>query len=98
MDAKMIAHNISLTPTLSQWRSLRLKPKHTFVVGVLARPSDNIAEETLKKTNVYNDNWFDKLAINHLSKSVQAATGNLLISSFLSYQVDFVIFFVYDQF
>ncbi|WJX12079.1 Beta-carotene isomerase d27, chloroplastic [Trifolium repens] len=75
MDAKMIAHNMSLTPTLSQWRSLRLKPKHTFVVGVLASPSDNIAEETLKKTNVYNDNWFDKLAINHLSKSVQAATG-----------------------
>lgn len=76
MDSKMIAHNMSLTPTLAQWKKLRLKPKHTFVVGVLARPTDDISEETLRKTNVYKDNWFDKLAINHLSKSVQAATGN----------------------
>ncbi|XP_058746021.1 beta-carotene isomerase D27, chloroplastic [Vicia villosa] len=70
MDAKMITHNMSLTPTLAHW-NLRLKPKPTFVVGVLARPT----EETLSKTHVYKDNWFDKLAINHLSKSVQAATG-----------------------
>lgn len=28
------------------------------------------------KTNVYKDNWFDRLAINHLSKSVQEATGS----------------------
>lgn len=83
MNAKMITHNMSLTPTLAHW-NLRLKPKKaTFVVGVLARPT----EETLSKTHVYKDNWFDKLAINHLSKSVQAATGNNC------FRVKFVFFF-----
>ncbi|XP_004495151.1 beta-carotene isomerase D27, chloroplastic [Cicer arietinum] len=75
MDAKMISHKINPTPTIAHSKPRLIKPKQNFVVGVLARPSDNIGEETLKKTNVYKDNWFDKLAINHLSKSVQAATG-----------------------
>lgn len=76
MDAKMISHKINPTPTIAHSKPRLIKPKQNFVVGVLARPSDNIGEETLKKTNVYKDNWFDKLAINHLSKSVQAATGS----------------------
>ena len=29
----------------------------------------------IKKT-VYNDNWFDRLAIHHLSQSVQVTTGS----------------------
>lgn len=76
MDAKMIAQSMSLTPTttlLTQW-TLRRKAQHsTCVVAVLARPADNIAGSV-----TYKDNWFDKIAINHLSKSVQAATGSLI--------------------
>lgn len=70
----MIAHSNSLTLTSSHWK-LRHKPERAFVVGVLTRPAENIAEET-RNTNVYKDNWFDHLAINHLSKSVQASTGS----------------------
>lgn len=76
----MIARSTSPTPiALAQWK-LKRKPEHTCVVGVLTRPSaDDIAGEILVgKTNAYKDNWFDKLAINHLSKSVQAATGSLI--------------------
>jgi beta-carotene isomerase len=65
--------------------------KQSSVVAVLTRPADNIgraAEEISVKpadsiagitknttTTVYNDNWFDRMATDHLSKNVQAATG-----------------------
>ncbi|KAJ9188067.1 hypothetical protein P3X46_003462 [Hevea brasiliensis] len=61
---------------------------HSPVYAVLTRPLENITGVKEKKTSkpadnimeltrktVYNDNWFDQLAINHLSRSVQAATG-----------------------
>ncbi|XP_061338139.1 beta-carotene isomerase D27, chloroplastic-like [Gastrolobium bilobum] len=73
MDARMVAQSQSPTLTLVH-RNLRLKPKHPSVVAVLTRPTDDIAGET-RKTNVYKDKWFDHLAINHLSKSVQASSG-----------------------
>lgn len=72
----MIARSTSPAPiALAQWK-LKRKPEHTCVVGVLTRPS--AGEILVGKTNAYKDNWFDKLAINHLSKSVQAATGSLI--------------------
>ncbi|KAJ1385531.1 hypothetical protein SESBI_41596 [Sesbania bispinosa] len=73
----MFAQSMSPTLTLAHWK-MRRKPEHPYVVGVLTRPTDNNIsgeKETLRKTNVYKDNWFDNLAINHLSKSLQAATG-----------------------
>ncbi|MED6173745.1 Beta-carotene isomerase d27, chloroplastic, partial [Stylosanthes scabra] len=79
MDGKMMMMaqhgNNSLTLTSPyQWmmRFNKHKSKAPFVVGVLTRPAENISQET----NVYKDNWFDHLAINHLSKSVQASTGH----------------------
>ncbi|KAK7260781.1 hypothetical protein RIF29_27079 [Crotalaria pallida] len=74
MDAKIIAHSRIPTLPLSYW-NLRHKPKQPCVVGVLTRPADGIAGGETAKTNVYKDSWFDHLAINHLSKSVQAASG-----------------------
>ncbi|KAL2320997.1 hypothetical protein Fmac_029966 [Flemingia macrophylla] len=51
---------------------IKRKPQHPSVVAMLrTTPSDNVAT----KTNAYKDNLFDLLAINHLSKNVQAATG-----------------------
>ncbi|KAK3036884.1 hypothetical protein RJ639_031502 [Escallonia herrerae] len=55
------------------------KPKHyPLVLAVLTRPTDN-AERSLTATTstktVYSDNWFDRLAIHHLSQSVQDAIG-----------------------
>ncbi|XWS46898.1 hypothetical protein CRYUN_Cryun14cG0107500 [Craigia yunnanensis] len=60
------------------------------ILAVLARSAENIAGitekliikpaesktfEVAEKTSVHYDNWFDLMAINHLSQSLQAATG-----------------------
>ncbi|KAG5055329.1 hypothetical protein JHK85_007839 [Glycine max] len=59
---------------LTHWNPIKRKPEHPCVVAMLRTPSDNITGET-RKTNAYKDNLFDRLAIHHLSKSVQEATG-----------------------
>lgn len=81
MEANVFRHNMISTPTLT----IKCKPEHrSSVVAVLSfrRPNsddnNNITGET-RKTNVYKDNWFDRLAINHLSKSLQAATGSYIV-------------------
>ncbi|OMO78365.1 hypothetical protein CCACVL1_14440 [Corchorus capsularis] len=57
--------------------------------AVLAGPAENVITEKLilkpapetktevvqKNTSVHNDNWFELMAINHLSEKLQAATG-----------------------
>ncbi|KAK4560239.1 hypothetical protein RGQ29_009137 [Quercus rubra] len=73
MDAKFLSHSRSPFSTLSHRRHT-CKPACTPIHAVLTRPSPNIAQEA-RKTSVYNDRWFDLIAINHLSQSVQAATG-----------------------
>ncbi|KAI4301182.1 hypothetical protein L6164_034487 [Bauhinia variegata] len=73
MEAKIFSESRNL-PLTSACRKHKHKAEHRSVIALLARPANDIREET-RKTNVYNDNWFDRLAINHLSKSVQAATG-----------------------
>ncbi|BFG43075.1 beta-carotene isomerase D27 chloroplastic [Prunus yedoensis var. nudiflora] len=67
------------------------KLRHCSIAAVLTRPAENITIATGKsstiiipadavtgaeeKSRVYNDNWFDRMAIDHLSQNVQAATG-----------------------
>ncbi|CAB4291619.1 unnamed protein product [Prunus armeniaca] len=67
------------------------KLRHCSIAAVLTRPAENINIATGKsrtiiipadvvtgaeeKSRIYNDNWFDRMAINHLSQNVQAATG-----------------------
>ncbi|XP_019453126.1 PREDICTED: beta-carotene isomerase D27, chloroplastic-like isoform X2 [Lupinus angustifolius] len=70
MEANILAQSRIPTLCLAQWK-LGRKSKQPCVVGVLTRPVTGEAAET----NVYKDSWFDHIAINHLSKSVQAATG-----------------------
>ncbi|KAK7355857.1 hypothetical protein VNO80_15121 [Phaseolus coccineus] len=69
MDAKLVALCRSPTLTSAHW-----KPKYPCVVAVLPRPADEISGET-RKTNVYKDTFFDHIAINHMSKCLQEATG-----------------------
>ncbi|XP_048232347.1 beta-carotene isomerase D27, chloroplastic isoform X2 [Ricinus communis] len=56
------------------------------IFAVLTKPTENISGVKEKKSSdnlpgltskisIYKDSWFDQLAINHLSQSVQAATG-----------------------
>ncbi|OAY49784.1 beta-carotene isomerase D27, chloroplastic [Manihot esculenta] len=87
MEIQFLSRNRSNLPSIPLPR--RLPKLHRLpVLAVLTRPPEKITgvkeknsskpadkvRELTRKT-VYNDNWFDKLAINHLSKSVQAATG-----------------------
>ena len=81
MEAKFFAYNKNPTLTSAHWKVIKRKPEPPSVVAVLTRPSDDIAAREATKTNpVYKDKWFDRLAINHLSKSVQAAIGSFPLS------------------
>lgn len=75
------------------------KLRHCSIAAVLTRPAENINIATGKsrtiiipadvvtgaeeKSRVYNDNWFDRMAINHLSQNVQAATGFTFVLPFI---------------
>ncbi|XP_028758424.1 beta-carotene isomerase D27, chloroplastic-like [Neltuma alba] len=73
MEAKILT--VSRNPAVTAaYRKLKHKPRYPCVVGVVTRPADGIKEET-RQTNVYKDNWFDRLALHHLSKNVQKASG-----------------------
>lgn len=74
MEAKILTVTRNPTLTSAQWK-LRGKPEYPCVVGVLTRPADDTTKET-RQSNVYKDNWFDRLAINHLSKKLQEASGS----------------------
>ncbi|KAK8506199.1 hypothetical protein V6N11_059792 [Hibiscus sabdariffa] len=84
MDAKLISQGRCPTATSSRRvDKQRRRPVH----AVLERPRESLATERLRlrlklkpadskaATSVHNDNWFDLLAINYLSRSLQAATG-----------------------
>lgn len=88
MEAKLLPQTYR-TPFISTVLALRrhrvriIKPERSCVVAVLARPAETRnakpkqlerKAEVVQKT-VYNDSWFDQIAINHLSQSVQDATG-----------------------
>lgn len=88
METTSFLQSKSLFSSLKQTQLQRHKhirrPSST-IVSVLTRPADHIiiieTESTDSKgkaentSTIYNDNWFDRIAINHLSQSVQAATG-----------------------
>lgn len=65
---KLLAHHGRI------WYPAKLKEerkRYLKVAGVMARPSNEIGTG-------YSDSWFDRIAIQHLSKSVQATTGNVI--------------------
>ena len=90
MEAKLLPQTRS--PMATALRRIH-KRGCSPILAVLARPAENIAGiteklilkpaenktfEVAEKTSVHNDNWFDLMAINHLSQSLQAATGSFL--------------------
>lgn len=71
METNVFRQNRISTQTSTHYNLIKHPPS---IVSVLRKPSNHdITEETAK--SVYKDNWFDLIAINHLSKTVQAATG-----------------------
>lgn len=74
MDARLVQHVAS--PTLPRMRQHNMH-RHRYssrIVAVMTRPTENFERLTSPKTE-YNDNWFDRIAINHLSQSVQETIG-----------------------
>ncbi|XXG68225.1 hypothetical protein AAC387_Pa06g1363 [Persea americana] len=81
MDAKLLLHQHRGLPALRVGRNMTQKVRNPpVIVAVVAKPKDNVGaamEGILSETKmtVYKDNWFDRIAINHLSQSIQATTG-----------------------
>ncbi|KAJ4828606.1 Beta-carotene isomerase d27, chloroplastic [Turnera subulata] len=87
MEVKFLPQTSTLIPSLPPPRHTH-KTKHSPVLALLTQPTENMNRVTEKirarpadnptgpsgKT-VYNDNWMEQLAINHLSRSVQSITG-----------------------
>lgn len=82
MEAKVALQNRSPFLTLTNYRRdiIKQKPKYSpCIIAVLTTPTkDNNSISTSSKT-VYKDGWFNRLAINHLSQSVQDAIGLLIL-------------------
>ncbi|RWR88834.1 beta-carotene isomerase D27, chloroplastic [Cinnamomum micranthum f. kanehirae] len=81
MDAKLLLHQHRGLPALRVGWNMTQKVRNPLViVAVVAKPKDNVGAAmegilTETKMTVYKDNWFDRIAINHLSQSIQATTG-----------------------
>lgn len=78
MDARLVQHVAS--PTLPRIRQTNMH-RHRYsprIVAVMIRPTENIERLTTTTKTEYNDNWFDRIAINHLSQSVQETIGLIL--------------------
>ncbi|XP_058737991.1 beta-carotene isomerase D27, chloroplastic-like [Vicia villosa] len=80
MEANVFSQNrISKLTSSTLFNLIKHKPQHApSVVSVLRNTSNHdINDKTTNNSTrtVYKDSWFDLVAINHLSKSVQAATG-----------------------
>ncbi|KAF8006428.1 hypothetical protein BT93_K0659 [Corymbia citriodora subsp. variegata] len=88
MEAKLLHQSLSsFMPTRNNSRRQRAsKPLSSPVLAVLTRPAEKIVEIAEKTMTTrrpeedaivtkYEDNWFDLMATNYLSRSVQAAIG-----------------------
>ena len=101
MEAKFLFHGKNYVPSLSHKKHTQKRLSRTPILAVLTTQPSNVSGLSerlspkpadynltgLTTKTVYNDSWFDRLAINHLSQSVQAATGFffwLLILPFVS--------------
>ncbi|KGN61698.1 beta-carotene isomerase D27, chloroplastic [Cucumis sativus] len=76
MDLRVIQDTRVILPTMMNNNKMKLRRKSILCFGVLTRPAEGeLIEETRKTNTVYTDNWFDKIAIDHLSQAVQATSG-----------------------
>lgn len=78
MDLRVIEARRVILPTtmMSNNKMKKLRRRSIPCVAVLTRQAESgVMEETRKTNTVYSDNWFDKIAIDHLSQAVQATSG-----------------------
>lgn len=89
METKFFSYSKNYVPSVPHNRHTQKKLNHTPILAVLTKHPGNFSRLPEKATpkpadynlpgsttkTVYNDSWFDRLAINHLSQCVQTATG-----------------------
>lgn len=77
MDAKLVLHVSHFSPRVSR-RDMHKPTRYSpSILSVMTKPADSVERLTITKTD-YKDNWFDSIAINHLSQSVQSTIGSRL--------------------
>ncbi|KAK4418328.1 Beta-carotene isomerase D27, chloroplastic [Sesamum alatum] len=84
MDATLVWPHKSLSPPAGINRRVtmqNLRRRSPFLLSSVLTDSSNLdtssssSSSTHESITVYNDNWFDRLAINHLSNSLQTSAG-----------------------
>ncbi|KAL8148865.1 hypothetical protein AgCh_006025 [Apium graveolens] len=74
MDATLVLHVTSpVFPCVSQ-RNMHTQRYPPRIVSAMTSPTQNVETITTLKTE-YKDNWFDRIAINYLSNTVQETIG-----------------------
>ncbi|KAK6164597.1 hypothetical protein DH2020_001461 [Rehmannia glutinosa] len=79
MEATLVPPYMSFfrPPQIDRKFTMQNRRRPSLIVSVLTDNNLNTkSSDHDESKTVYNDNWFDRLAINHLSRSLQASTGH----------------------
>lgn len=83
MEAKLAAMKHLMSPGVSRRDNMpnrRYSPYN--ILSVMAKPTNTSLTTSNGASDYYKDNWFDRIAINHLSNSLQATIGNSFVPPF----------------
>ncbi|CAI9785699.1 unnamed protein product [Fraxinus pennsylvanica] len=75
MVAALVHQCISPLPARFNRRNMQKLSHYPIISYVLTKTTTNTKTSTDDSKNVYKDNWFDLLAINHISRNLQASIG-----------------------
>ncbi|KAE9463999.1 hypothetical protein C3L33_04139, partial [Rhododendron williamsianum] len=77
MEGRLVMHNIIPFSTQARQRDLNRGKQCLSIVSVLTQPVNDQVGKLSSSKPVYKDNFFELVAINYISKIVQASTGSL---------------------
>ncbi|KAG5567527.1 hypothetical protein RHGRI_002912 [Rhododendron griersonianum] len=77
MEGRLVMHNIIPFSTQARRRDLNRGKQCLSIVSVLTQPVNDQVGKLSSSKPVYKDNFFELVAINYISKIVQASTGSL---------------------
>lgn len=83
MDAKLLMHVSHYPPPVGR------RSYMPCIRSVMTKPTENVERLAISTKTEYKDNWFDTIAINHLSQSVQSTIG--LLHGAITYNNDVYI-------
>lgn len=74
-----------------------LRRSSPVILSVLSAGKNMSDTSDRQSTTAYNDNWFDRLAINHLSSNLQAAAGSFLHLRTSMRSSTFIFYFQFEK-